>query len=298
MWKYSVLLSYVGTRFCGWQKQLGTSANQRPSIQATVEEALLKMTGESVSVVGSGRTDAGVHALGQVAHFVLKSKNWDARVLHRGLNGLLRSKIQVVEVHSVPLEFHAQRTALKKQYSYYFQQGGCALPFLEPYTWWIQKPLNLKSMAEALQSLQGTHDFKAFRASGAQPGSTIRSLLELEVSCLPINQGCGIHSSFFCSSSEPGHSSTVMSYPFFLVRMRVVGTGFLKQMVRGIAGTLLQIGEGRRSPLAFQEILAQSDRSLVGPTAPARALWLEQVWYPDHIFNWNERNPFSKEIVR
>jgi tRNA pseudouridine38-40 synthase len=265
MWKYAALVSYVGTDFCGWQKQKGSAADGAPSIQATFEGALKRMTGEEASVVGSGRTDSGVHALGQVAHFVLKSKEWDPAIIQRGLNSILPTSIRVQAVQSVAIEFHAQRSATRKQYSYYFQQGACAIPHIEPFSWWIHKPLDVEAMQAGLQHLQGAHDFKPFQSSGAKPGPTVREILEARVAREPLR--------------FPGD----FVYPVEFVRVRIVGTGFLKQMVRGIAGTLLQIGEQRRSPECFREILATGDRRHVGPTAPARALWLEQVWYPEEF---------------
>lgn len=267
MWKYALLLSYVGTQYCGWQKQKGSAAEGAPSIQGTISSALRRMTGEEVSVVGSGRTDAGVHAIGQVAHFILHQKEWETFVLHRGLNSLLPSDIQILDIQFVPLDFHAQKSACKKQYSYYFQQGSCALPHLEPLSWWIRKRLDLSAIQEALNRLKGRQDFKVFQAAGAKPGPTVREILEAEVS--------------FEKIVFP-HS---LNHPFGLVRVRLIGTGFLKQMVRGIAGTLLQIGEGRRKPSCIQELILSGNRSAVGPTAPARALWLEQVWYPELTFS-------------
>lgn len=262
--KYAVLLSYYGTSFCGWQRQSknGSTRPGRPSIQETIEDVIHRITRERVSVVASGRTDAGVHALGQVAHFILRSKEWDEAVLFRALNGLLPSPIRVLELQRVSMEFHAQRSALRKQYSYYFQQGPCALPFLSPFSWWIQKNLDLESMQKGLNYLNGEHDFKAFQASGAKPGSTTRKIFETEIRSIPVT---------FLGMQAPG---------FSLIQVRVVGSGFLKQMVRGIAGTLLQVGEGRRPASCFSEILRTQDRSLLGPTAPGRALWLEKVWYP------------------
>src|SRR5262245_56993685 len=113
MWKYSLLLSYLGSGFCGWQKQKRPSVSghsEKPSVQATLEHALHKMTGETVSLVGSGRTDSGVHAVGQVAHFVLKNKEWNADIIRKGLNSLLSPSIQVLTAQPVALEFHAQRS--------------------------------------------------------------------------------------------------------------------------------------------------------------------------------------------
>lgn len=290
MWKYAVLLSYMGTNYWGWQKQkssatkgLKHSSQESPqkssqdspqdrskayksTLQQTLEEALGRMTGEVLSCVGSGRTDSGVHSIGQVAHFVLKTKEWDPVILQRGLNGILPRSFRVMGIRKVSLDFHAQRSALKKQYSYYFQQGPCALPHLEPTSWWIQKRLNLDQMSKALEHLIGEHDFKPFQASGSKPGPTVRKILQAEVSLDKIA----------CPTRDFGR-----------VRVRIVGTGFLKQMVRGIAGTLLQVGEGRREPSCMQEILSSGSRTLVGPTAPARALWLEQVWYPEsYELNW------------
>src|SRR4051794_14571278 len=151
MWKYSALISYVGSKYCGWQKQKGSAATGKPSVQLTLEKALLQISGEEPSFVASGRTDSGVHALGQVAHFVLREKEWEPRILLRGLNGTLPRDIQVLAIQPVAIEFHAQKSAEKKQYSYYFQQGPCAVPHLEAYSWWIRKHLDLDAMSNALQ---------------------------------------------------------------------------------------------------------------------------------------------------
>jgi tRNA pseudouridine38-40 synthase len=266
--KYSLLIFYVGTDFCGWQKQKeqALSSHLKPSIQGTIEKAILKMSGETVSLVGSGRTDAGVHSLGQVAHFVLKKKEWDPYILTRGLNGILPPSIRVMRAKAVAIEFHAQRSALKKQYSYYLQQGPCPVPHLAPVSRWIHKDLNLEKMREALDYLVGKHDFKPFQASGAKVGTTVREILEVAVDELPL---------FF---PGPGLMEGDMT-SLRLIRIRIIGTGFLKQMVRGIAGTLLEVGEERRPPSCTREILASGRRSDVGPTAPARGLWLEKVWY-------------------
>src|SRR5262249_23653554 len=148
-WKYAVLLSYAGTRYCGWQRQKGSAADGGPSIQATIEGALHRMTGEELSVVGSGRTDSGVHAVRQCAPFVLPRKECAPSVLKKGLNSLLPSDIQALWVRPVPIEFHAQHSADRKQYSYYFQQGPCAIPHLEPFSWWIKKKLDLEALNEA-----------------------------------------------------------------------------------------------------------------------------------------------------
>lgn len=265
MHKYAVLLSYVGTNYCGWQKQSGSAASGNPSLANTIETVLEKITGEKISLVGSGRTDAGVHAVGQVGHFRLH-KEWDPWKIQRGLNSrsMLPVDIRALAVQPVEMDFHAQRSADKKQYSYYFQQGPAPIPHLEPFSWWIHKQLDVGAMQKALDHLKGEHDFKAFQSSGAKPGSTtVREILEAEITRE--------------RAVFPG-----VPYPSVeFVRMRLIGTGFLKQMVRGIAGTLIQIGEGRRPADDIQQILSTQDRFAVGPTAPSRALWLERVWYPE-----------------
>jgi tRNA pseudouridine38-40 synthase len=265
MQKFAVILSYKGTRYCGWQTQTGSGAAKDPSIQSTIQAALAQMTGEDTSIVASGRTDSGVHAVRQVAHFVLKKKEWPTRILHRGLNTILPNDIRIRKVIPVSMEFHAQRSALRKQYSYYFQQGTSPLPHLEPYSWFIHKALDQQAMNEAVAHLIGEHDFKAFQASGSKPTTTsVRTILEAEVREVPAG---------FPADDQFGREVTFM-------RARLMGTGFLKQMVRGIAGTLLQIGEGRRPPEDMKKLLEARSRTGVGPTAPARGLWLEKVWYP------------------
>jgi tRNA pseudouridine38-40 synthase len=269
MKKYAVLFSYVGTDFCGWQKQKGSASDGAPSVQETIEAALKQVTQEELSIVGSGRTDSGVHAVGQVAHFVLKKKEWDTKNLHRGMNSILPTSIRALKVQEVEIDFHAQHSAERKQYSYYFQQGPAAVAHLEPYSWWIHKRLDVQAMQKSLTHLMGEHDFKPFQASGSKPGSTVREILEAEVT----REKPGFPGTFPFLGSENDEIS--------LVRVRLMGTGFLKQMVRGIAGTLLQVGESRRGPDCTREILKTLDRDEVGPTAPARALWLERVWYPE-----------------
>lgn len=175
-----------------------------------------------------------------------------------------------MSVDRVVPEFHAQLSATHKQYSYYFQQGPCALPHLMDTTWWIQRTLDLEAMREALSVLVGEHDFKPFQASGAPEGrSTVRSILEAEITREPM-------------PAFPGHDLNDLGYS--VVRVRLVGTGFLKQMVRGIAGTLLQVGEGRRPASDMKVILETLDRVKVGPTAPSKGLTLERVWYKPNLY--------------
>jgi tRNA pseudouridine38-40 synthase len=275
--KFALRLAYLGKNYCGWQRQ--SSGTERapalPSVQETVEKALSRMTDSALTIVGSGRTDAGVHALGQVAHFRFESDRFTPEVFKKGLNSLLPQDIRVMQAFRVPEEFHAQRSAVKKQYSYYFFQGPGPLPQFMETSWWIQKTLNIEAMGEALAFLRGEHDFKSFQASGANPGkTTVRTLIEAEVEriAMPLFPGEDLN--------ERGYG---------MVRLRLVGTGFLKQMVRGIAGTLLQIGENQRKASEMKDVLESRSRAGVGPTAPAKGLTLERVWYiPDLYGNPNQ----------
>ena len=264
--KYALRLSYLGKNYCGWQKQ-GQATPERPrlpSVQEVVEAALSSVTDEPTTVVGSGRTDAGVNAVGQIVHFWNSNPKLNEEIFRRGMNSLLPQDIRVMKAFRVPDDFHAQQSATHKQYSYYFQQGLCPLPLWMDTTWWIQKNLDVEAMARALAYLKGEHDFKPFQATGMELKSTVRNLLEAEVTREPMPSFPG------ADLNEEGYS---------IIRIRLVGTGFLKQMVRGIAGTLLQVGEGRRPPDDLKMILETLDRSKVGPTAPAKGLTLERVWY-------------------
>jgi tRNA pseudouridine38-40 synthase len=270
--KYALRLSYLGKHYCGWQRQSRNPEKKpaRPCIQELVEKAVSQMIDQETTVVASGRTDAGVNATAQVAHFWCENPKLTADIFYRGLNSLLPMDVRVMEVHLVADEFHAQRSAIKKQYSYYFQQGPCTLPQFMESSFWITKNLNVEAMDQAIKMLLGEHDFKAFQASGSKPDlPTVRTMLEADVTRLPMPE-------------FPGQDLNERG--FSMVRVRVVGTGFLKQMVRGIAGTLLQIGENRRNYAEMGHILASKNRSLVGPTAPAKGLTLERVWYKPDLY--------------
>lgn len=268
MQKFALLISYVGTSYCGWQKQSGSAASGLISIQKTLEEVIQSITQEKVSTVASGRTDAGVHAAGQVVHFALKRKEWRDDLLMKALNARLPIDIRVTGALRVAESFHAQRSATQKQYSYYFQQGRVAYPHLMPYSLWIRKKLDLIAMNEALKPLIGTHDFKVFQATDASTKiSTTKTIFEAEVTEIPI----GLPMAFDLSQAS-------------LVRFRVIGSGFLKQMVRSMSGTLLEIGEGKRSATDLMDCVKQKRRELLGRTVLSKGLWLEQVWYEDLRF--------------
>ena len=235
------------------------------------------MIGIRVHWQASGRTDTGVHALGQVAAFAI---DWDADFrkgkpevtayhLLRGLNTLLPPAIRVLDLREAPLDFHPQIHADKKQYSYYIQTGIAPSALHEPFSRFLRGPIDLAAMHESVSHLIGEHDFKPFQASGSKPlKSTVRTIFEAEVTECP----------------------TVGPFPtpiasLRMIRIRVVGSGFLRHMVRGIAGTLMDVGVGKRPPSDMAEIIQSQNRERVGKTASAQGLWLERVWYPNLDFN-------------
>jgi len=241
-----VVLEYDGTNFCGWQVQPG----QR-SVQGVIEDALLKLTGCEVRIHGSGRTDAGVHALGQVAHFHLSSSIAPGS-FKPALNGILPDDVKVRESAEVPEGFHARHSARFKTYIYKLVVRDYRPPLFRNRAWHVRKPLDMDRVKEALGQLIGTHDFKAFCASGSPVQSTVRTVTHAEV-----------------------RLSVVDDTVEFLLR----GNGFLYNMVRIIAGAAVAVGSGKISPTSFPEALAGGNRALLDVTAPAHGLYLESVEY-------------------
>ncbi|MCM0604648.1 MAG: tRNA pseudouridine(38-40) synthase TruA [Xanthomonadaceae bacterium] len=271
MQKIALLISYIGGNYCGWQKQSATRSTA-PSIQKTIEDTLTQLTTEKVSLVGSGRTDAGVHAIGQVAHFTMSKSAWKRAwredLLVKGLNSQLPQDIRIHGALRVNDSFHAQRSAVKKQYSYYFSQSKQAYPHLEPFSLWVRKRLDIGLMNQALAPLVGTHDFSVFKARGSAVGiKPVKTIFESDVTEI--------------QTSLPMVLSLEQAS---LIRFRVVGSGFLKQMIRSMAGTLAEIGIKKRPPEDLFEMVKNKARDEVGSTALSRGLWLEQVWYEDLQF--------------
>ena len=239
-------LEYEGTGLCGWQRQ----ANG-PTVQQHLEEALASMLKQETPVVGASRTDAGVHALGQVAHF-----HSDARVpLHgfrRGLNGLLPPAIAVVACHEAAPGFHARFHSRGKHYRYTLFTRAERSPLLRHRAWHCPRALDLEAMRRAADRMLGERDFAAFQAAGCTARTTRR-----RVSAVAITQ-------------PTPH----------LVHIDVRGNAFLRNMVRIMAGTLVDVGVGRLDAEAIETILASGDRTRAGRTAPAHGLTLVEVFYP------------------
>lgn len=244
--KLKLLISYDGGSFQGWQVQ-----HNGPSIQAALADAIEKVTGKRVVPIGSGRTDSGVHALGQVAHFRTLSRLEPERML-RALNFYLPETIVVREVTEVPDSFHARKSARAKLYRYVIHDGPVPDPFSLRYAWKVAYRLDAGRMGEAAAALVGTHDFRSFETEYPNRASSVRTIIRADVSRLGD-----------------------------FVMIDLASTGFLYNMVRSIAGTLFQIGRGKWDVERMREVLTALDRTVAGPTAPAHGLFLVRVDYPD-----------------
>ena len=242
--RYKATLKYVGTRYAGWQIQ-----KNQETIQGQLREALTTIAGHPVSVAGAGRTDSGVHAMGQVAHFTLAERASREKLI-RALNGILPWDIRITHLSPVSSSFHAQKDAIRKRYEYRIYNGPTLSPFLNGYVLHVRHLLDLEAMQEAARQLCDTHDFTGFAAATTQVKSRTRHV------CLSQIQKRGCH----------------MMY-------RVEANGFLHHMVRNIVGTLLQIGSGKRPSSDIRKILKSRNRRMAGPTAPPQGLYLMKTWY-------------------
>jgi len=243
--RYRLVIAYDGRAYAGWQVQ-----PVHPTVQQCVESALKQMTGETVKVHGSGRTDQGVHARGQVAHFDL-TKRWKGSILLKGLNAILPEDIRVLRAARAKPDFHARRSAVKKEYRYFIWNSPTMDPCRRYYAVHIRKSLNVKAMQAAAQRLTGRHDFAAFTAN---PNRVVESTVR-EV--------------FLLNVSRKGS----------LITVRAASEGFLYKMVRSLVGLLLRVGEGTVSLDEVDVILASVTRTARVPTAPPEGLFLWQVWY-------------------
>lgn len=252
-YKVKILIKYDGTEFEGWQRQAGNT----PTIQAALEAAASRMLSEPITVVGSGRTDSGVHAMGQVAHFITQKDPTDKVYIAKGLNSLLPASVSVQKAWLAPDDFHAQRSAVRKTYIYRIQNTPWPDPMLRRYSLWLRRPIDMQKLNAASEFLVGEHDFKSFQTGGTELKTTIRRVI-----------------SAGWTKSADG-----------ILQFEITGTGFLKQMVRNIVGALLHVEQYESDPAAIQKIMLANDRQAAKGTAPAQGLFLLQVDYPQDLDN-------------
>lgn len=256
-WKLTV--AYDGTPYHGWQVQ-----PELPTIQGTLAEALRHITGETVLPQGSGRTDTGVHAFGQVASFSLESPIPGPN-LQRALNNLLPTSIRIVAVETVSADFHARHGARRKTYEYRISPEPVCPPTLAPFVWNYTWPLDLTAMQQAATHVVGTHDFSSFAA--IDPDLSTRS--SEEETSGAANEKSAIRTIF---ASNWHCESGLLIY-------QVTGSGFLHHMVRNLVGTFVDVGRGRISADDLPDILEACSRTAAGPTAPPQGLFLVSVDY-------------------
>jgi tRNA pseudouridine38-40 synthase len=245
MRNFKMTVEYDGSAYCGWQRQKNGT-----SIQQVLEEAIKLITGQKVVVIGSGRTDAGVHALNQVASFKC-STSLPLNNIYRGMNSVLPPDIVVKEMEEVEGSFHAQRDVKSKVYVYKICNQRMRPALGRNFFWFIRFPLDLVLMREASSYLIGTHDFSCFCATGTDVKDCVRTIIGIEI-----------------KTCEDG-----------LIEIKVEARGFLKYMVRNIIGTLVEVGRGKRKPEEMKVIIESKNRKIAGATAPACGLFLKEVKY-------------------
>jgi tRNA pseudouridine38-40 synthase len=248
MRSFKATIAYDGSEYCGWQIQV-----DRPSIQQTLEAAVQRITGEPARLVASGRTDAGVHALGQVVSFTTSSR-LSADELCRALNAHTPRDISVRDVNEAPHGFHATRDAKSKRYRYVIDDHRLPDVFQRRYAWHVPQRLNVEGMARAARAIRGTHDFSSFEASGSERASSVRTVSDIQIA-----RGEGLLQDKLVIEIE--------------------ADGFLYNMVRNIVGTLVEVGRGVRTENWVEEVLAVKNRQAAGATAPPQGLFLVSVRY-------------------
>ena len=238
-------VQYDGSNYEGWQSQ--PSGN---TIQQKIEKAIFEITGERVKIIGSGRTDSGVHAKGQYCNFMSVAE-LPIEKMPGAFNSALPRDIRIIKSEEVPLDFHARYSAIKKKYSYHIDNNGIYNPLFRRYAYHIPQPLIVEEMEKASGFLLGSHDFRAFMSKGSSIKTTIREVKDIKL------------------KSEDN----------FLI-FTIAADGFLYNMVRIIIGTLVEIGLGKLDSEIIREMIITGNRNIGGPTAPPHGLFLEEVYYP------------------
>lgn len=248
--RYKITLSYCGAAFCGWQRQ-----PSQPSVQQTLESALSVLLRQAVEVVGAGRTDSLVNAVDYVAHFDAESV--DPEQLVCKLNAILPKEIVVSSIEKTDENFHARFDATRREYTYFLHRNKD--PFVQSFSWQCSFPdMDFEAMNKAARLLLGTHDFSCFEKVGADNKTSI----------------CTVYEAVWESYTPPVHCHQQGYWQFHIAADR-----FLRNMVRAIVGTLVEVGRGKRSPESVLELLESRDRCKAGESAPGHALFLEKVIY-------------------
>lgn len=251
-----LILQYDGTDFSGWQSQ----AQGERTVQDTMTAAVQKVTRSDSPVVASGRTDSGVHALALPVWFKTSSA-LDLHTLRRALNANLPPDVRVMEAEDVAEGFHPIRDARRKRYVYLIANTDVPSAFIRRYAWHLPLPLDTQAMAEAATYFKGSHDFAAFMAAGSDVTHTVREVFDSV--CSMQEELC-----FLDFSLRGG-----------FIRFEITGAGFLRHMVRIMAGTLVEVGKGMILPKEIPLVISDLARAAAGPTAPAHGLFLERVWF-------------------
>ncbi len=244
--RVKITLAYVGTNYAGWQRQ-----SNAPTVQGAVEAAAAVIADQPVTVYGAGRTDAGVHARGQVAHFDT-SRDWPAEEWQRALNALMPADVRVVDAAPADPLFHARHGARGKTYSYQLDTEAVASPFLAPYAWHVGSGLDEAALSAATEALLGRLDQRAF-ATQPEPGER---------------------------TERPLQSATI-ERDGSVVRITIRGRSFLRFAVRGMVGTIVEVARGRRTVASVRAAAESGDRTLAGATAPPHGLCLCRVHYQE-----------------
>ncbi len=248
-------LQYDGTNYSGWQVQINAA-----TIQGHLEDIILAITGEHSRVTGAGRTDAGVHALEQVAVFKTESR-LDADILQRAINAHLPPDIRLMKAMECDEGFHPRYDAKSKTYSYVISGMDAYSVFLTRYSWNVRCQLDIEAMKDAAHYLRGTHDFSSFRASGCSSRHPVREITGINISAMNAIEFIDFR----------------LDIP--VIKISITATAFLRHMARNIVGTLVEAGRNKLTPSRVKEILDARDRRLAGKTAPACGLFLEEIYY-------------------
>jgi tRNA pseudouridine38-40 synthase len=255
MRKIKLLIEYDGTAYHGWQIQ-----KEGDTLQGILEDRIAKVTGEQSRLIGAGRTDAGVHALGQVAAFRTGS-GLEPATIKKALNAVLPQDIRILNASEADDSFHPREDAVRKSYFYIIANQRQSSVFLFRYAWLVIQHLDPASMIKAAGVLHGEHDFSSFMGTGSDVQSPVREIISLSIERL--------ESIDFMTAALNGN----------FIKIRIEANGFLRHMVRNIAGTLAEIGRGRIPSEKMKDILESRDRKLAGQTAPANGLFLERIMY-------------------